>query len=102
MTSIALGVFIVFIVYVMIWSMRNDNAKSIRDQTGYIRMKIPKGAGAQESRDTQINQPAEPAPASNRQTRSYGSSRTIAGNKGQRNATDTPDAAHPGRGREKN
>jgi hypothetical protein len=45
MTSIALGVFIVFIVYVMIWSMRNDGAKSLRDQRGFIRMRVPKGAG---------------------------------------------------------
>ncbi|MGD1876718.1 MAG: hypothetical protein ACFB13_04365 [Kiloniellaceae bacterium] len=41
MTSIALGVFIVFIIYVMIWSIRNDGARSIREQTGFIRMRVP-------------------------------------------------------------
>ena len=41
MTSIALGVFIVFIIYVMVWSIRNDDARSIRDQTGFIRMRLP-------------------------------------------------------------
>lgn len=44
MTSIALGVFIIFIIYVMIWSIKNDGAKSIRDQTGLIRMRDPSNA----------------------------------------------------------
>jgi len=41
MTSIALGVFIILIIYVMVWSIRNDDARSIRDQTGLIRMRVP-------------------------------------------------------------
>lgn len=41
MTSIALALFIVFIVYVMIWSIRNDGARSIREQNGYIKMRVP-------------------------------------------------------------
>lgn len=44
MTSIALGVFIIFIIYVMIWSIKNDDAGSINDQTGFIRMRAPTGA----------------------------------------------------------
>jgi hypothetical protein len=39
MTSIALGVFIVFILYIMIWSIKNDGVRSIREQTGLIRMR---------------------------------------------------------------
>lgn len=45
MTSIALGVFIVFILYVMFWSIRNDRAKSIAEQTGFLRMRDSSGAG---------------------------------------------------------
>jgi len=41
MTAIALAVFIVFIIYVMIWSIRNDGVRSIREQTGYIKMRVP-------------------------------------------------------------
>ena len=44
MTSIALGVFIIFIIYIMIWSIKNDNAASIGDQTGFIRMRDLSGA----------------------------------------------------------
>ena len=39
MTSIALVVFISFIVYVMVWSIKNDSARSISEQTGIIRMR---------------------------------------------------------------
>ena len=39
MISIALGVFIVFIMYVMIWSLKNDDVRSIREQTGFIKMR---------------------------------------------------------------
>ena len=39
MTSIALVVFIGFIVYVMVWSIKNDSARSISEQTGVIRMR---------------------------------------------------------------
>jgi hypothetical protein len=41
MTSVALGIFIVFIVYVMIWSIKNDGARSIGDQSGIIKMRDP-------------------------------------------------------------
>jgi len=41
MTSIALGIFIVGIIYVMIWSLKNDGARSIGEQTGFIRMRVP-------------------------------------------------------------
>ena len=52
MSSFALGAFIIFILYVIIWSIRNDGAASIGEQTGYIRMRDPsrdarKPAGAQ-------------------------------------------------------
>lgn len=41
MTSIALAACIVFIIYVMIWSLKNDGARSIDDQTGFLRMRDP-------------------------------------------------------------
>jgi len=41
MTSFALGAFIIFVIYVMIWSIRNDGAASIGEQTGFIRMRDP-------------------------------------------------------------
>jgi hypothetical protein len=41
MTSIALAIFILFIVYVMVWSIKNDGAASIGEQTGFIRMLDP-------------------------------------------------------------
>jgi len=41
MTSVALGVFIIFILYVMIWSIKNDKVRSILDQTGLIKMRDP-------------------------------------------------------------
>ena len=44
MTSIALGVFIIFIIYIMIWSIKNDGARSIGEQTGLIRMRDPSTA----------------------------------------------------------
>jgi hypothetical protein len=44
MTSIALGVFIIFILYIMFWIIKNDGARSIGDQTGFIRMHDPSGA----------------------------------------------------------
>ena len=45
MTAIALAVFTLFIAYVMLWSIKNDNARSIAEQTGWIRMRDPKGTG---------------------------------------------------------
>lgn len=41
MISIALGVFIIFIIYVAIWSVSNDGARSIEEQKGIIRMRVP-------------------------------------------------------------
>lgn len=38
-TSIALGIFILFIFYVIYWSMKNDKVRTIREQTGFIRMR---------------------------------------------------------------
>lgn len=42
MTAIALVIFTCFIVYVMIWSIKNENARSTKDQTGIIKMRDPK------------------------------------------------------------
>lgn len=44
MTSIALAIFTAAIVYVMVWSIKNEDARSIGDQTGFIRMRDPSGA----------------------------------------------------------
>lgn len=41
MTAIALAIFILAIVYVMVWSIKNDHARSIGDQTGLIKMRNP-------------------------------------------------------------
>ena len=41
MTAIALAIFIVAILYVMIWSIRNDGRRSIGEQTGFLRMRDP-------------------------------------------------------------
>ena len=41
MTAIALAVFIVFIAYVMVWSIKNDGLRSIGEQSGWIRMRDP-------------------------------------------------------------
>lgn len=43
MVSIALGVFSLCIVYVIVWSIMNDKAGTIRGQTGIIRMRLPPG-----------------------------------------------------------
>jgi hypothetical protein len=43
MTAIALAVFTLFIAYVMVWSIKNDNVRSIGEQTGWIRMRHPRG-----------------------------------------------------------
>ena len=45
MTAIALAIFILAIVYVMVWSIKNDHARSIGDQTGLIKMRNPSRAG---------------------------------------------------------
>ena len=41
MTSIALGLFILAVIYVAVWSIKNDGRRSIRDQNGIIRMRVP-------------------------------------------------------------
>lgn len=49
LTSIGLGVFIACVIYVVIWSVKNDGASSIEDQDGFIRMrawKRPTGPAA--------------------------------------------------------
>lgn len=43
MVSIALGVFILAIIYVAVWNVVNDDVPSIRDQKGLIRMRVPPG-----------------------------------------------------------
>ncbi len=49
-SSIALGLFIVFIIYVMIWSIKNDHARSIGEQTGLIKMREQSNAAARSAR----------------------------------------------------
>ena len=39
MTGIALLIFTGFILYVMVWSIKNDGVRSIKDQTGLIKMR---------------------------------------------------------------
>lgn len=39
MTAIALVIFVIAIFYVMIWSIKNEDARSIGDQTGFIKMR---------------------------------------------------------------
>ena len=60
MTSIALGLFILFIVYVMVWSIKNDQMPSISEQTGFIKMRDPArpANGSHRSR----RHPAAPVP----------------------------------------
>lgn len=44
MTGIALALFTLFIAYIIIWSFKNDRARSIGDQSGLIRMRDPRHA----------------------------------------------------------
>ena len=39
MESIALFFAVAFIGYIVYWSIRNDNVKSISEQTGFLKMK---------------------------------------------------------------
>ncbi len=41
MVSIAMGVFILVILYVIFWTMRNDKVNSIDEQRGLINMRDP-------------------------------------------------------------
>lgn len=42
LVSVALGIFIACIIYVVVWSVKNDAAKSIENQDGFIRMRVPR------------------------------------------------------------
>ena len=44
LVSIALGVFILCVIYVAYWSVKNDSAKSIEEQVGFIKMRAPKSS----------------------------------------------------------
>jgi hypothetical protein len=60
MTSIAFGAVIIFILYVMIWSIKNDGAKSIGDQSGLIRMReLAKAHRKATGRNRQGRRPAD-------------------------------------------
>lgn len=50
LTSIGLGVFIACVIYVAIWSVKNDGAMSIEDQVGFIRMRAWKRPAAPAAR----------------------------------------------------
>ena len=77
MTSIALGIFIIGIIYVMVWSIKNDGARSISEQTGFIKMRQPaetppamvkdrgrtQHAGREAPQPSQTPPPAEPGAA---------------------------------------
>lgn len=63
MLSIALGLFIVFIVYVMIWSIKNDGAESIDEQTGFIRMRRPSNSPVQPRKGSALARPKAPGAA---------------------------------------
>jgi hypothetical protein len=57
MTSIALGIFIIFIIYIMIWSIKNDDVSSIGEQTGFIRMRNPSNTAAKSTRQPNHRRP---------------------------------------------
>ncbi len=41
MTTIAFGLALVGIVYIIFWSVRNDSVEDSREQKGLLRMKAP-------------------------------------------------------------
>ena len=41
MVSIAMGVFVLVILYVLFWSVRNDKVDSVEEQRGLINMRDP-------------------------------------------------------------
>ena len=49
MVAIALVIFTAAIIYVMIWSMKNEDARSIGDQTGLIKMRDPTSSAGKSS-----------------------------------------------------
>jgi hypothetical protein len=64
LVSIALGLFILCVVYVAYWSVKNDAAKSIDDQGGFLRMRRPKSPRvppAKRGADAMIRQADKPA-----------------------------------------
>lgn len=61
LASIGLGIFILGIIYVAIWSTRNDGAPSIGDQTGFIRMRMPRKPKSR-GRKRNIGSAASPRP----------------------------------------
>lgn len=42
LVSIALGIFILCVIYAAYWSVKNDAAGSIEEQVGFIKMRLPK------------------------------------------------------------
>ena len=67
LASIGLGLFILGIIYVAIWSVRNDDASSIGDQTGFIRMRLsrsPRPRTRQRAADPAVAAPPRRIPAS--------------------------------------
>lgn len=42
LVSISLGIFILCVIYVAYWSVKNDALGSIEEQVGFIRMRVPK------------------------------------------------------------
>ena len=41
MTGIAFGLILLSIVYIIFWSVRNDDVKDLGEQKGLLRMKAP-------------------------------------------------------------
>ncbi len=82
MTSIALGIVIVFIVYVMIWSIRNDGVRRIGDQTGLIRMRDPDKAARR--KDARVGPGRAAAPAAQEPDPTPGTQPTVSRTRGQR------------------
>lgn len=69
MVSIALGIFILGIVYVIVWSIMNDKAGAIRDQTGFLRMRVPPGQepeGGQPAARPRLARPSSRRPKAQR------------------------------------
>lgn len=66
LTSIGLGLFILGVIYVAIWSVRNDGAPSIGEQTGFIRMRVPRRPrprGKHRAADPAVGTPPRRSPA---------------------------------------
>lgn len=61
LVSIALGLFILAVIYVALWSVKNDSAKSIADQVGFIRMRRPKSQAGNRRTTSQTAQSETPS-----------------------------------------